>query len=77
MTTIPPPDLAAQLEAFFLEWLRRDRAVSPHTVAAYRDTFRLLLRFVARQLGREPAALAIADFDPPLIAAFLDHLEQE
>lgn len=75
--TIPLPDLAGQLEAFFTEWLRRDRAVSPHTVAAYRDTFRLLLRFVARQIGREPAALAIVDLDPPRIVAFLDHLEYE
>jgi len=49
MTT---PEFPALLEAFFTERLRGERAASPHTVAAYRNTFRLLLRFAAARLGR-------------------------
>jgi integrase/recombinase XerD len=37
--------LAAMLEAFFTDRLQQQRRVSPHTIAAYRDTFRLLLNF--------------------------------
>lgn len=70
-------DLAGHIEAFFTERLVRDRHASPHTVAAYRDAFKLLLRFVARELGRELARLGVADLDAPLIARFLEHLEGE
>lgn len=70
-------DLAVHLEAFFAERLVRDRHASPHTVAAYRDTFRLLLRFIEHRLGREPARLGVTDIDAPIIATFLEHLERE
>ena len=50
---------------------------SPHTVAAYRDTFRLLLRFAAQQTGKPPSQLEIDDLDAALVGAFLDHLETE
>ena len=55
----------------------RQRDASPHTVAAYRDTMRLLLRFTQRRTCRQPSELDLADLDAPLVAAFLDHLEQE
>jgi integrase/recombinase XerD len=52
------------------------RHASAHTVAAYRDTFRLLLGFVEEQAGKCPAALDIEDLNAPRISAFLDHLER-
>ena len=67
--------LAAPLEAFFTERLVRDRQASTHTIAAYRDSFRLLLGFAQRRLGKLPAALAVTDLDAPLISAFLQDLE--
>lgn len=68
--------LAPSLQAFFVQRLGAQRNASAHTVAAYRDTFRLLLRFVAETKGIAPAKLTIEDLDAPLIAAFLDHLEE-
>jgi site-specific recombinase XerC len=67
--------LPALLQAFFTERLLRQRRASSHTVAGYRDTFRLLLRFAAEQLGKNPTELAIEDLDAPFIGGFLDHLE--
>lgn len=69
--------LAPTLEAFFTDRLIREREASPHTVAAYRDCFRLLLRFAAKRTGIEPHKLEISDLDAKLVAAFLDHLESE
>jgi site-specific recombinase XerD len=69
--------LAPALEAFFTRRLISEKGVSPHTIAAYRDTFRLLLRFAHEQTGKQPAALEFEDLDAPLIAAFLDHLEHQ
>ncbi|MDQ6724750.1 MAG: site-specific integrase, partial [Actinomycetota bacterium] len=67
--------LAPTLEAFFTERLVRQRHASPHTIASYRDAFRLLLLFVQDAAGTPPAKLAIEDLDAPLVGAFLDHLE--
>lgn len=67
-------DLAPVLEGFFAERLTQRRA-SRHTVAAYRDTFKLLLRFAQRRLHKAPAALGIADLDADFVGAFLDDLE--
>lgn len=69
--------LAPTLEAFFTERLIGQRQVSTNTVAAYRDGWRLLLRFAHGRTGKEPAQLDISDLDAPLIAEFLDHLERE
>lgn len=69
--------LAPLLEAFFTERLQRQKSASPNTVAAYRDTFCLLLRFAENRLGKEPSKLALTDVDAPLVAAFLDSLEKE
>jgi site-specific recombinase XerD len=66
----------ALLEAFFTERLMRQKRASPHTIASYRDTFSLLLRFTQKRLGKAPSALALDDLDAPLISAFLDDLEQ-
>ncbi|HYA50737.1 MAG TPA: site-specific integrase, partial [Streptosporangiaceae bacterium] len=69
--------LAATLEAYFADRLIGQRHASPHTVAAYRDSWRLLLRFMRDRTGKEPSELDLADLDAPAVGAFLDHLEQE
>jgi site-specific recombinase XerD len=69
--------LAPTLQAFFTDRLTRQRNASPHTIAAYRDTLRLLLAFVQEQTGKQPCQLDLDDLDAPLIGAFLDHLEHE
>jgi len=69
--------LAPTLEAFFTQRLLAQRHASPHTVSAYRDTFRLLLVFAERQTRKPPSALLLEDLDAPLVGAFLEHLERE
>ena len=69
------PTLAARIEYFFTERLIRQRGVSPHTIASYRDTFCQLFKFAQTQLHRSPSSLALSDLDAPLISAFLDDLE--
>lgn len=69
--------LAPLLEAFFTERLQQQRQASPHTIAAYRDTFRLLLGFVEKRVGKQASQLLMTDIDAPLIGTFLDHLEKE
>ena len=71
------PRFPALLTAFFTDRLMRQRQASPHTIASYRDTFRLLLQFAQRRLKKPPSSLAIEDLDTPLIGAFLDDLEKE
>ena len=66
----------ALLESFFLDRLLRQRQVSSHTVASYRDTFRLLLQFAQQRLRKAPSALAVPDLDAAFIGVFLDYLEQ-
>jgi len=60
--------LPALIERFFTERLMRQRNVSPHTIASYRDTFRLLFAFAQEQLGKLPSALDLRDLDAPLIS---------
>jgi integrase/recombinase XerD len=69
--------LAAVLQAFFLERLVAQRNASPQTVAAYRDSFRLLLPFVQQHIGKAPERLELTDLDAPTVLAFLDHLERK
>ena len=66
--------LAPVLQGFFTQHLAQ-RRVSAHTVASYRDCFRLLLRFTQTRTGRAPSTLELADLDADLVGAFLDHLE--
>jgi integrase/recombinase XerD len=72
MSTVAP-----LLEAFFTDRLMAQRNASAHTVAAYRDAFRLLLGFVYQQTGTPPAAMDLADLNSGMISAFLDHLERD
>ena len=69
--------LAPTLQAFFTDRLIAQRHASSHTIAAYRDTLRLLLGFASQRTGIKPSRLDIADLDTPLITAFPGHLETE
>jgi site-specific recombinase XerD len=68
---------AATVQAFFTERLARQRRASPHTIAAYRDTLRLLLGFAAERAGTVPCRLGFAHLAAPVITAFLDHCEHQ
>lgn len=72
-----PADVARLLESFFLDRLMRQRRASPHTIASYRDTFRLLLRFAQKRLNKPPSKLTLEGLDAPLIGAFLAHLQTD
>lgn len=67
--------LAPLLESWFTERLLQQRRSSPHTIAAYRDAFRLLLGFAQSQLGKTPSRLELSDLDAPFIGSFLQELE--
>lgn len=69
--------IAPLIETFFTDWLIRQRQVSSNTIAAYRDTFRLLLSFVQKKLGKAPSQLSLTDLDAKLIVNFLEYLEIE
>jgi site-specific recombinase XerD len=72
-----PPSFAALAQAFFAEHLQQQRAMSPRTVAAYRDAFVLFLDFAKSRLRKQPTAIRLREITPTLILAFLDHLEHE
>ena len=67
--------LAPTLEAFFTDRLMHQRHASPNTVAAYRDTFRLLLSYLREATNKAPSKLDLQDLNAPTIGAFLQHLE--
>lgn len=67
--------LAPTLQKFFTDRLITQRQASPDTVAAYRDTFRLLFGFIAETKRIAPEKLELADLDAPTIGAFLTYLE--
>ncbi len=71
------PAFPALLQRFFTERLVTQQGASPHTVARYRDTFRLLFRFTTERLGRAPSALHLEDLDAAFLETFLDHLERD
>lgn len=75
--SIHPPSFAALAQSFFTEHLQQQRAMSPRTVAAYRDAFVLFLQFAQARLRKQPTAITLPEITPALILAFLDHLEHE
>ena len=62
----------ALLQSFFTKRLFRQRCSSGHTIAGYRDAFRLLLRFAAERLGKAPSKLTLEQLDAAFIGQFLD-----
>src|SRR5271166_4199474 len=77
VTAPPPPSFPSLIQRFFTEYLVTQRALSPHTIASYRDSWMLFLDFAHNRLGKLPAALCLADIEPNLILEFLNHLEQQ
>jgi site-specific recombinase XerD len=69
--------ITATLQSFFTDRLAKQRQASPHTIASYRDTMRLLLQFAQQRTGRPPVRLTWDDLDADTIGAFLDHLEDD
>ena len=74
MTTATLPTLVQQ---FFTDRLCTQLAASPNTIAAYRDTFRLLLQFASEQAGKPPTKLTVEQVDVTLVGDFLTHLEDK
>ena len=72
-----PPSFPSLVQKFFTEYLVTQRALSPQTIASYRDALMLFLDFAHQRLRKAPTALRLADIEPDLILAFLDHLEQK
>jgi len=77
LRSVTTPSFAMLVQRFFTEHLTHHRAVSPRTVAAYGDTFRLLLQFAERHTCKSPTHLKLVDLDAKLVLAFLDHLERD
>lgn len=72
-----PPSFASLVQQFFTEYLVAQRAVSPRTVACYRDALMLFLDFANQRLKKTATSLKLNDIQPDLILAFLDHLEHD
>lgn len=67
--------LAALLQQFFTDRLSAQMEASPNTIAGYRDTFRLLLRFASEQVGKAATDLSVDHLNATLVGNFLSHLE--
>jgi len=71
------PPLGHWVQNFFCQHLQAQRQVSPHTLASYRDTLRLLLAFVEQKTARHPSQQTLGDWNAQTILSFLDHLEKQ
>jgi integrase/recombinase XerD len=72
---IPTADFPQLCESFFTKRLMAQRKASQHTISSYAHTFRLLVKFAHKRLGRPPSKLSLAQLDAPFLAEFLDDLE--
>ena len=59
-----------------MERLRQQRHASSHTIASYRDTFRLLFEFAQETLHKTPSRFELSDLNSDLVSAFLNHIEK-
>lgn len=69
--------VAPTMQAFFSQRLVKQLQASPRTVISYRDTFKLLLRYLENRTGKAPCELGWDDIDAEAVGAFLDHLEAD
>lgn len=72
-----PSGLFAHVQSYFTEYLPKQRGASVHTIRAYRDALKMLLKFVAEQRGRGIASLQLGDIDADAVTRFLDHIEAQ
>ena len=77
MTSPTSPTFASLVQEFFTDHMVQQRALSPRTVACYRDSFSLLLGFAEQRLGKAPTTLQLVDLNQKFLASFLDHLERD
>ena len=77
VSTPPPPSFPSLIQQFFTDYLVVQRALRPRTIASYRDAWMLFLDFAGKRLCKLPTAMCLADIEPDLILAFLDHLERQ
>jgi len=76
-TNQSPSGFTTVLRDFFCQRLIAQRNASSRTIASYRDTFRLLFRYLQEQLKKEPATLQVTDLNAGMILQFLDYLEEK
>lgn len=72
----PHASFAPLVERYFGQRLITQKQASAHTIASYRDTFRLFLQFTRKRTGKSPSDLEFSDIDVDLIEAFLTDLEK-
>lgn len=77
MIALPTVTFANLVQDFFSKRLVQQRNVSSRTVASYRDTFRLLLRFLHDSVAKQPSQIQLSELTPTMIEAFLNHLESD
>lgn len=69
--------LAQHLQVYFTTFAHNQRSLSPHTITAYRDTWRMLLTFLAAEINTRPDFLDFGHIDAANVSAFLNHLEND
>ena len=69
--------LANPVKRFFSDYLPVQKGLAANTIAAYRDTLKLLLCYAADRRKKAVEELTVEDLDEPLVLAFLDHLETD
>ena len=69
-----PERFAELVQTFFCDYLIKQRDLSPRTVSAYRDTFRLLLNFLQQACGKRPDQLMLSNLTAAQLLAFLQYL---
>ena len=77
MPALTTLSLATLIQTFFRQHLVAVRGVSPHTLHAYRDAIRGLLKFAATRHQCSVVELALDHIGRDTVLAFLDHLEQQ
>lgn len=75
--TLPSYNFSIYVERFFVERLINEMGSSVHTVSSYRDTFRILIKFINETLNITPIKLSLRDVDANLVGKFLNHLEED
>ena len=75
MSSMTP--FAQLLHTYFHDWLIAQRGASRHTILAYRDAWRLFLRFVAARAQQPVARLELSSLTDTEVLAFLEYLEHE